>query len=81
MRSYPSNRFVSGTRKTECARCGFDYLQSELIKEPVTGYLVCSECFDPKHPQDEPKNRPPRAPFKAEGVGQPSIDPDKVYPE
>ena len=36
-----------------CDRCSFEYKLSEL-KEEWTGFKVCSECYEPKHPQLEP---------------------------
>lgn len=49
---YPYSRYVSGTYKATCPRCGFDYLRSEMKKE-WDGAIVCSKCFDPKHPQED----------------------------
>jgi hypothetical protein len=37
-----------------CDRCGQMYKLNDLIKE-WTGFKVCSECYEPKHPQLEPK--------------------------
>lgn len=37
-----------------CDQCGFQYKLNELKKE-WTGFKVCSECYEPKHPQLEPK--------------------------
>ena len=36
-----------------CDRCSFEFKLSEL-KEEWTGFKVCSECYEPKHPQLEP---------------------------
>tara|TARA_R110000782_G_scaffold258388_1_gene348037 strand:- start:37 stop:378 length:342 start_codon:yes stop_codon:yes gene_type:complete len=36
-----------------CDRCGFEYKYTSLKKE-WTGFRVCSECFEVKHPQLEP---------------------------
>jgi len=36
-----------------CDRCGFRFKYSKLRKE-WTGFRVCSECYEPKHPQLEP---------------------------
>jgi hypothetical protein len=36
-----------------CDRCGFRYKYLELRME-WTGFKVCSECFEPKHPQLDP---------------------------
>ena len=33
-----------------CDRCGFEKKYSQLIKE-WTGFMVCSECYEPKSPQ------------------------------
>jgi hypothetical protein len=60
MRTWPKDRYVPGDYKDTCARCGTDYLHSELVKEKRTGSWVCSHCFDPVHSQDEIK-RVPRA--------------------
>jgi NAD-dependent SIR2 family protein deacetylase len=53
MRVYPKNRYVPGAKKKECDRCGFDYLDTELIEEERTGLHVCKNCYDPPHPQDD----------------------------
>jgi hypothetical protein len=37
-----------------CDRCGQQYYLKELKKE-WTGFKVCQECYEPKHPQLEPK--------------------------
>lgn len=37
-----------------CDQCGFQYLLNDLKKE-WTGFKVCQECYEPKHPQLEPK--------------------------
>jgi len=55
MRNYPNNRFVPNTKKVECPRCSFDFLESELVYEEQTKTKVCRRCYDPPHPQDEPK--------------------------
>ena len=36
-----------------CDRCGFRYKYTKLRKE-WTGFRVCSECYEPKHPQLDP---------------------------
>ena len=46
-RTYPRNRYVPGTYKRTCDRCGFDFLRNELVKEPNTGLLVCRKDLDP----------------------------------
>ena len=37
-----------------CDQCGFQFLLNDLKKE-WTGFKVCQECYEPKHPQLEPK--------------------------
>jgi hypothetical protein len=37
-----------------CDRCGFSYQYTALKKE-WTGFKVCVECYEPKHPQLMPK--------------------------
>lgn len=51
--------FVLGDSKGCCDRCGFDFYQSMLRKE-WTGAMVCSLCWDPKHPQDSLQPRAER---------------------
>ena len=34
-----------------CDRCGFEYDLAQLKKE-WTGYMVCRDCFDHRHPQE-----------------------------
>ena len=41
-----------------CDRCGFRYKYTQLKKE-WTGFRVCSECYEPKHPQLEPPRNLP----------------------
>tara|TARA_R110000751_G_scaffold4750_7_gene23038 strand:+ start:1709 stop:2197 length:489 start_codon:yes stop_codon:yes gene_type:complete len=36
-----------------CDRCGFQYKYLQL-REEWTGFRVCPECYEPKHPQLEP---------------------------
>lgn len=47
--AYSSAKFALGL----CDRCGFRFKLLELKKE-WTGFKVCSECYEPKHPQLEP---------------------------
>ena len=56
MRIYPTNRFVRGTYKRECQRCGFDFLRFELRKE-WTGLIVCPDDW-----QEEPERNKRRTP-------------------
>ena len=38
--------YIPGDFWSECARCGFDKRQSELVKEPETELMVCTNCVD-----------------------------------
>ena len=47
--------YASGKRALAiCDQCGFEYPLNSLRKE-WTGFKVCLECYEPKHPQLEPK--------------------------
>ena len=49
-------RYARGTKsKAMCDRCGFKVPYLSLRKE-WTGFKVCHECFEPKHPQLEPRH-------------------------
>lgn len=56
-----------------CDRCGFQFRLNDLRKE-WTGYKVCSECYEPKHPQLEPKRD------VTEGIAVRDPRPDRVEP-
>ena len=50
------NRFASGKHSiAECDRCGQQFklkkLKTEIIKTKLYQLKVCSECWDPDHPQ------------------------------
>jgi|TARA_R100000406_G_scaffold72579_2_gene52889 hypothetical protein len=72
-----------------CDRCGFEYKYTSLRKE-WTGFRVCTECYEPKHPQLEPPRnvsdpqglrfpRPSRAASSVAGEGVVrTIDDNKV---
>lgn len=53
------DKFRLGDSKAVCDRCGFHKYQSELRKE-WNGAMVCSECWEPRHPQDLIKARSER---------------------
>lgn len=59
MHVYPLNRYVPGDQKAVCDRCGFHFLLSELVEEERTHYMVCRNCYDPPHPQDNKRYRLP----------------------
>ena len=46
--SYATGKYALGL----CDRCGFRFLLSNLHKE-WTGFKVCGECYEAKHPQLE----------------------------
>ena len=50
MAGYTSGKFGLGL----CDQCGQQFKLNELKKE-WTGFKVCDECYQPKHPQLEPK--------------------------
>ena len=50
------NRFASGKNSiAECDRCGQRFkltqLKKQVIKQKLYDIMVCSECWDPDHPQ------------------------------
>jgi hypothetical protein len=45
------NYFKSGAWNVICDRCGKKYKSTEIRKE-WTGYMVCSHCWETRHPQD-----------------------------
>ena len=47
---YASGKFAIAI----CDQCGQKYKLLELIKD-WKGFKVCTECYEPKHPQLEPK--------------------------
>ncbi len=82
MGSYPTNRFVPYTYKRECARCGSDFLRNELRREERTNLLVCSQCYDPPHPQDTAVRNRRERPIRIDGGGKPTnveIDTDSIF--
>lgn len=51
-----SSPYASGKKAiAECDRCGFRYklkqLKKEVVKQKITGLLVCPECWTPDQPQ------------------------------
>lgn len=48
--AYTNGKFALGI----CDQCGFQFFLNQLKKE-WTGFKVCQECYEPKHPQLEPK--------------------------
>lgn len=45
------NRLELGKWNCICDRCGFEFKSDELKKE-WTNLMVCSSCWEPRHPQD-----------------------------
>lgn len=46
-----------GTWNVQCQRCGFDFKNTDIVKE-WTGLHVCLSCFETRHPQELLKGRP-----------------------
>ena len=44
-------QYKSGDHWVECQRCAFVYRASRMKRE-WTGLTVCSECWEPRHPQE-----------------------------
>ena len=67
--AYASGKFSYGV----CDRCGFRIPYLKMRME-WTGFKVCSECYEPKHPQLEPEPHvsDPEALYKP----RPNNDPD-----
>ena len=53
-----------------CDRCGFEVAYLSMKKE-WTGFKVCADCWEPKHPQLEP-----RAANDAQQIHEPRPDRD-----
>jgi len=66
MRQYPLNRYVPGTYKRECDRCGWDYLRTELVREYDTNLLVCPSCLFEPDPRLHKTNNITEQPFKGD---------------
>ena len=41
----------SGRWKVQCDRCGF-WFKSNALRLEWTGYRVCCDCFETRHPQE-----------------------------
>jgi hypothetical protein len=52
-------RLELGQWNAECHRCGFTFKSGQLRKE-WTGLRVCSDCWEPRHPQDHLRGKPDR---------------------
>ena len=80
--------YASGKRSLAiCDRCGFRFPYPKLVKE-WTGFRVCQECYEPKHPQLIPPKhvsdpealrhpRPQQSVTAGEGVVR-TIDPNQM---
>ena len=51
-------KYKEGTYKRGCDRSGFDYRRDELIREPITGYLVHPSHYVIQNPIGLPWNPP-----------------------
>jgi len=58
-----------------CDRCGFEYASYELKKE-WQGLMVCSSCYETRHPQDFVRAVPDR-----QGVPWTRPEPEDVFNE
>ena len=56
-RTKNQNSLVVGEWLTICDRCGFKFKSCDLKKE-WTGFYVCKDCYEPRHPQDFVKSVP-----------------------
>lgn len=43
--------YIAGDHWVECMRCGLEYRRSNM-KTEWNGSIVCSPCWEPRHPQD-----------------------------
>ncbi len=48
--SYPRS-YIKGSFNRRCDRCGFWY-KAEQTKKEWTGLIVCSDCWEVRHPQE-----------------------------
>jgi hypothetical protein len=70
--------YASGTYALAlCDRCGQRFKLNALRKE-WTGFKVCSTCYEPKHPQLEPK-RSIREPIAVREPRPDRVEPVTVY--
>ena len=52
--SWGGGQYIPGDRWVVCARCKFDYRESETVVEENTDLRVCRDkCYDPVHPRDD----------------------------
>lgn len=45
------SELILGSWNAICDRCGFKY-KSFQLKQEWTGQMVCTDCWEPRHPQD-----------------------------
>ena len=50
-------KWISGSWNVICDRCGFKFKNDEL-RDEWTGFKVCKECWEPRHPQDLLRSKP-----------------------
>ena len=67
---YASGKFAIAL----CDQCGQRFKLNQLIKD-WKGFKVCSECYEPKHPQLEPKRNinEPQALFQPRPEGRMAV--------
>ena len=50
------SRYVKGEWNALCQRCGFVH-KSGHIRREWTGLMVCKECWEPRHPQEDVRSK------------------------
>ena len=68
--------FSPGTWNAVCDRCGAKLKASQLTKD-WQGFMLCSRCWEPRHPQDFVRARPTAEPAPVPFV-RPPATPDYV---
>ena len=56
-RTKSQHALVKGLWNADCDRCGFEFKSCDLKKE-WTGFMVCFDCYEPRHPQDYVRSVP-----------------------
>ena len=65
--------FVSGQWNAECDRCG-RWRKSGKLRKEWTGLMVCSDCWEPRHPQESLRARVDRQAPQWVRPAQPGTD-------
>lgn len=82
----PADYLKLGDWNAVCYQCGLKFKASDLIRH-WQGYWVCSDCFEPRHPQDfvrgiHDEQTPPWTQPEAEDTFVPVCTPNSItaYP-